>query len=327
MTAIEDPENSESHEEGSKSPKAILKQIHTRLHSRQNSEDDEHKDPSESGSIRKMVQRACRKLHIGKECSLNEDGSCRFDQVEALQELMLRDTTAPISEEEARMIRTCIETMSHEQAEIVESWFKRSPPGYTEQAGDNAEASTSAPGPSRRVASGSHDANEDEHAEHVEQGGDEVEASGSTSRPSERGGSNSHDTSTSEVQHTEHVEQSGDGLEASGSASRPSERRGSNSHDTHEAEHTEHAQQGRDEADVSESASGPPGYSASLSYNAITNEHTLQGGSQAEASGSASRPPRRVNFDLNDSHEEERPDASPAIVKLLKRVRDKLRLS
>ncbi|MCJ1386598.1 hypothetical protein MMC17_009724 [Xylographa soralifera] len=372
ITAVDDPanQNGASHEDDPRTAKTILKQIHTRLHNRLSSQGNEHRDADESGSVMKMVRRACRKLHIGKECSVDENGKCRYDQVQALQELLRKDTTDPITDEESRIINECIATMSGEQAAIVESWFKKhreQPPDYTERLGGEAEASGSAPGPSRRMGSESHDT---VVAEHAEQGG-EVEASESASRPSEQLGSILQDTDEAEnVEQSGEVEASGSASrpsmggeeQASGSISRPSRRAGSGSHDTNVtehaeyveqgegeggeegsgsgsrssgrvgciAEHTEHTQQGGDEADASKPTPGPPNHCTLASHDTNDGAQPLRGGDQAEASGSASRPRKRVKFESHDSEgddEEERPGKTPSIGKLMKRVRGKLHIA
>ncbi|MCJ1387918.1 hypothetical protein MMC18_000761 [Xylographa bjoerkii] len=329
ITAVEDPEiqNGDSREEDPRTAKTILKQIHTKLHSRQGSEDDEHRDPHESGPVMKMVRRACRKLHIGKECHLDENGMCRFDQVEALQELYRKETTAPFSAEESRTIQTCIDTMTPEQAREVESWFgQTSPPEYTERRDDEAQASGSAPGPSRRAAPESQNTNESEHAEHAAQAGDEVETSGSASMPSGRVESDSHETN--EAEHTEHAQQAGDEVEPSGSTVGPPNYSAPVSHDTNNDQQTV---QGGNQAGASGSASRL--YTTDEAEHA---EHVEQGGHEAdktEASGSTARPSRQVGSESHDTDEDEDdehggpPDVTPTIVKLMKRVRGRLHIS
>ena len=290
MTAVEHPEdeNGASNEDDPRAPKTILKHIHTKIHSRQSSQDDKHSDSEDSGAVMKLVRRACRKLHIGRECSIDENGICRFDQLQALWALMNKDTTDVITDAESRMVRECIATLTDEEAEIVEGWcqtHRERPPGYTERAGGEAEAST--PGPSRRVGAGSQDI---DVAEHAQQSGT-VEASGSCSRPSRQVGSGTHDANTAE--HTGDVEVGGG--EASGSASRSLGQLGSGSHDMHVAEHAAHAEQSEGEA--SGSASRPSRRGGSGSHNAHVAEYLENveiGRSEGETHGSAPRPSGQV---------------------------------
>ncbi|MCJ1319741.1 hypothetical protein MMC15_005077 [Xylographa vitiligo] len=298
MNVVEHPgnENGASHEDDPSTAKKILKQIHSKLHSRHGSQDDDPRDPEESGPVRKLVRRACRKLHIQKECSVNKDGTCRYDQFQALQELFRKKTNEPITDEESRIITDCIATMSDEQAKIVESWFKEhreQPPDYTERAGGEAEASGSTPVPSRRAESESNDTN---IAEHTEQGGD-VEASGSASRPSRRPGSGPYDTNI--VEHAGNFEQGGGEGEGPGSVSRSSGRAGSNSHDANVAELTERprAEQGEGEGETSGSASRPSRREGSGSYGTTVTEYienVEQAGREGETPGTVPRPSGQV---------------------------------
>ncbi|MCJ1435443.1 hypothetical protein MMC27_004816 [Xylographa pallens] len=359
MTAVEHPENENgaSHEDDPRAPKTILKQIHTKIHShsRQSSQDDNHRDPEDSGAVMKLVRRACRKLHLGRECSVDENGTCRFDQLQALRALLNKDTTDPISDAESRMIRECVAKLTDDEARLVEGWCQASrerPPGYTERAGDEAEASGSTVGPSRRVGVGSQDTDVAEHGQQSEV----IEASGSTSRPSGRSGSNSQDTNVAE--HAAHAEH-GEG-EASRSASRPSRRVGPGSHATHVAEYLENVEVGRGEGEAHGSAPrpsgqvgcvavhveyvpergdkakpsrrtpGPPHSSTSASRATNTDAHPSQGGDQAEGSGLALRPLRRATFGSHDGEGDEEGDRSGrtlSIARLMKRVRSRLHIS
>ncbi|MCJ1282836.1 hypothetical protein MMC26_002162 [Xylographa opegraphella] len=282
-----EPQNRTCHEDDPLSLKTILKQIHSRLHLLLSRQYDDPRDPEAAGAILKLMQRACRKLHIGKECKLDESGACYHDQVQILKALLMKSTTSPITEEDQRIMNKCIDSMSDAQKATIESWVNQHrdpPPGYPERAGDEAQASGSTPGPSRRVGSQSNDTN---IAEHAEQGGD-VAASGSASRPSRRVESDSHDTDIAE--HAENFEQGGDAGEASTSNSRPLSRVVSASLDTNVAGHAVCTEQGADEGEASGSASRSLRRVISSS---LTTNVAEQGANEGVAPGSASRPSRR----------------------------------
>ncbi|MCJ1289154.1 hypothetical protein MMC34_000686 [Xylographa carneopallida] len=291
MDAVEHPEdqNASSREDKPRTPKKILKHIHTRLRSRPGSRDDDHRDPQERGRVMDMVRRACQKLHFGKEGSIDDNGRCRYEWFQDFQRIIKKETTKPISEQESKIINKALATMSVEQANIVESLCdgnRQQPPDYTDGAGGEAEASGPAAGPSRQGGSASSNANIAEQSEQAR----DVAASGSATRPSRRAEPGSHDTNVAEhAGNAEHVALDG---EVSGPAPRPSGQVGSNAQDTNTAEHAVHAEQGRGAGEASGAASRSSRREGSGSYHTNVTEYLENvelAGREGETRGSTPR--------------------------------------
>ena len=196
MTAVENSEtqNERSQQNDPGRAKKILTKVARKLHIGKARIDNEHKGPNASRPLVNVVKQACRKLHIGKDCRWNENGTCQLDSLQTVQNMLIRETTAPISAEESAIIQSCVDSMTPEQAKILEESIRPQQPEIGEE-GDEAETSRSAPAPSGRVESGSH---ETDHTENAEQGGLRAEAFGSTLRPSRSVISSSHNTDEDE---------------------------------------------------------------------------------------------------------------------------------